>query len=1188
MTGNVDRVDCQWPSQLKLRPYQEEGVAWLHFLASHNLHGILADDMGLGKTLQVLSSVVFLRRQDNDLKDFCTLVICPPLVASHWVREVETYFSDDFPRIVVYTGTTAQRKVLRRQHYHSTKYWSAELVVVSYSVLQHDREYFDQQNFTFCIADEVHLCRNPLSLTSQALFALKATYRIALSGTPIQNSAVDIWSVFSFLMPGLLGDYATFKRHTVQPILLSRGDTATAAQKEAGALALTQLHAKIAPFVMRRTKNAVLTDLPPKVIQDIPCPLSPLQRQLQRQQICIHPALVDPKHATQAAGKLDALTELVQLIQGGGHRCLIFCHTPTNVQFVQQHLRACLPDVSTMKLDGSVPPAQRSEVVDSFNNERATDVLILTTSIGGLGLNLVSADTVVFVEHSWNPFVDLQAMDRVHRLGQLNAVTVYRLLAQDTIEDEILNAQRFKQAMADTVLGPNETKSGNNILQVLQSGFDQNQPPPKKRRRAKPGVQGLLDELEELWDTAHRLTRNSWSVDPHLLEAFLAEDNLRFINGGLQRHDIEQLLRDVERWECTICAFQNVIQQPTCSLCHTQQGVKLIEPFQRDVVHSILGDNSSYIGSTMAKYPLKSTTSMSTSFARGPPISTARRYPKSSSFRQTASRIVHWTSLLHHALLPEDLSPQQRSARYFFILIVVPMICRMRRQWTRKMDPQNHQVVWVRHFIDSEDFPLAYIIQVNPPQDMKICFELAVSNEPIELRTMQRVKSPIQSSLADQIAWTPVELVDGNRSVIGLQPAAEAWAGLLEVSKLAFTLKYAWFLDQVSSLIVPYEERHIRFKVSRIQVLEEAIVRMNELNGRSLCAIARVHFVGEMGQDAGAILREWYVIVAQAFMDPATGLFILANKDDNSYIINPNSGYDIQQYKLLDVDHLEAFHAVGRFIGRAFLDGQMLALPLNPMLFKGRHCMKIVINLSMTAMLGVPMTLDDIESLDRSVYKSLRYLLENEHVDVLALTFSVTEMRGASMVEVDLIDNGSLIDVTDDNKHDYVDLMMRYLLFKRFEPQLLALIQGIYDIVPPELLIPFDHKELELLLCGLSEIDVADWKANTTVSSSLKQSVVLEWFWEIVEAMTLAEKAKLLQYTTGSTRVPVQGFKGLTSHDGRICHFTLKGITHKPGLYPVVHACFNRIDLPIYPDKTQLEDAIRMLLLSEPTGFDIS
>ncbi|CAK4693017.1 unnamed protein product [Aphanomyces euteiches] len=342
MKGNVDRVDCQWPSQLKLRPYQEEGVAWLHFLASHNLHGILADDMGLGKTLQVLSSVVFLRRQDNDLKDFCTLVICPPLVASHWVREVETYFSDDFPRIVVYTGTTAQRKVLRRQHYHSTKYWSAELVVVSYSVLQHDREYFDQQNFTFCIADEVHLCRNPLSLTSQALFALKATYRIALSGTPIQNSAVDIWSVFSFLMPGFLGDYATFKRHTVQPILLSRGDTATAAQK-------------------------------------------------------------------------------------------------------------------------------------------------------------------------------------------------------DTIEDEILNAQRFKQAMADTVLGPNETKSGNNILQVLQSGFDQNQPPPKKRRRAKPGVQGLLDELEELWDTAHRLTRNSWSVDPHLLEAFLAEDNLRFINGGLQRHDIEQL-----------------------------------------------------------------------------------------------------------------------------------------------------------------------------------------------------------------------------------------------------------------------------------------------------------------------------------------------------------------------------------------------------------------------------------------------------------------------------------------------------------------------------------------------------------------------------------------------------------------------------------------------------------------------
>ncbi len=152
---------------------------------------------------------------------------------------------------------------------------------------------------------------------------------------------------------------------------------------------------------------------------------------------------------------------------------------------------------------------------------------------------------------------------------------------------------------------------------------------------------------------------------------------------------------------------------------------------------------------------------------------------------------------------------------------------------------------------------------------------------------------------------------------------------------------------------------------------------------------------------------------------------------------------------------------------------------------------------------------------------------------------------------------------------------------------MLALIQGVYDVLPPELLVPFDHKEMELLLCGLMEINVEDWKNNTVTSSNLVHSDVLRWFWDIVAHMSSEDQAKLLQFATGSSRVPVQGFKGLTSHDGIICRFSLKGVMYEPGKYPCAHACYNRIDLPLYPEKALLEEALQMLLLSDPTGFNI-
>ncbi|OQR99390.1 HECT E3 ubiquitin ligase [Achlya hypogyna] len=514
----------------------------------------------------------------------------------------------------------------------------------------------------------------------------------------------------------------------------------------------------------------------------------------------------------------------------------------------------------------------------------------------------------------------------------------------------------------------------------------------------------------------------------------------------------------------------------------------------------------------------------------------------------------------------------------------------MRKQWARQIDADG-RVSWKRHFIDSEDFPAAFFVQLNPSQDEVFANHMA---EPLDECVVITLRGSIVRGMEDSeeggrptepdrpsafaseaksakaIAWMDLETGDPNKSVLGATIPHTMWTSLLPLTKLAFTLKYAWFLHQTADLFVPYDELYIKTKVSRSRLFEEALENLLHLDGRALCAILRFQFIGESGLDAGAIQREWYMLMAQAMLSEASGMFVITNREDNSYFINPDCAVDMAASS---VHYLDAFRAAGRFVGRALLDGQVLPLHFNPVLFK--------------ALLGLPFTLDDVETLDRTLYKSLRYLLENRHVDELALTFSVTQLRDGKPIELDLVPHGQDVPVTDGNKHAYVERMMRHLLFERIQDPLHAMIQGLYDIIPPELILVFDHKELELILCGQSDIDLDDWETNTVVSSNLKNSAVLEWFWSIVQSLSLSEQAKLLQYATGSSRVPVQGFQGLTSYDGKICYFTLKGVNYHTGAYPVAHACYNRIDLPLYPTRELLEDAIKTLLLSDPTGFNM-
>ncbi|KAF1816473.1 putative TBP associated factor [Eremomyces bilateralis CBS 781.70] len=592
----------------ELRSYQQEGVNWLAFLNRYHLHGILCDDMGLGKTLQTLCIVAsdhHLRAQEfektgsSDVRRLPSLIVCPPTLSGHWQQEIRTYAP--FLTSVAYVGPPAERAKVRAQ------LKGVDIVITSYDICRNDSEILAPMNWNYCVLDEGHLIKNPRAKTTLAVKSLLSNHRLILSGTPIQNNVLELWSLFDFLMPGFLGTEKVFQDRFAKPIAASRFAKSSSKEQEAGALAIEALHKQVLPFLLRRLKEEVLNDLPPKILQNYYCDLSDLQRKLfedfskkesraltesagradkdakqhifqalqYMRKLCNSPAFVmTEKHkayaATQGylakhgtslrdpvhAPKLTALRDLLVdcgigasdaapnganhaangangdlLISGGDavsqHRALIFCQMKEMLDMVQNEVLAkLLPSVTYMRLDGSVESSRRQDIVNKFNGDPSYDVLLLTTAVGGLGLNLTGADTVIFVEHDWNPQKDLQAMDRAHRIGQKKVVNVYRIVTRGTLEEKILNLQRFKIDVASTVvnqqnagLATMETDQILDLFNVSSSSGDaapalpgpengDNGPPGITEEDAvdatgevrKDGKRGYLDELGDLWD----------------------------------------------------------------------------------------------------------------------------------------------------------------------------------------------------------------------------------------------------------------------------------------------------------------------------------------------------------------------------------------------------------------------------------------------------------------------------------------------------------------------------------------------------------------------------------------------------------------------------------------------------------------------------------------------------------------
>ncbi|KAJ7632150.1 SNF2 superfamily chromatin remodeling protein [Roridomyces roridus] len=515
----------------ELRKYQQDGVNWLAFLSKYQLHGILCDDMGLGKTLQsicILSSKHFERAEKHketkspDSVHLPSLIVCPPTLTGHWYYEVLKYAENLRP--VLYTGNARERtKLLSKLKTH-------DVVITSYEVVRNDITQLQTLDWLYCILDEGHVIKNAKTKVTKAVKCIRAQHRLILSGTPIQNNVLELWSLFDFLMPGFLGTESSFNDRFGKPILSNRDGKAK--NGEAAALALEALHKQVLPFLLRRLKEDVLNDLPPKIIQDYYCELSDVQKYLYEdfsksqarasaeeavqsgsggkgqqhifqslqylRKLCNHPAFVlkddaqaikaalgkatgssEGLHDIQHAPKLLALRQILTDCGIGGnnngttdtgkselidtepdsrgafsqHRVLIFCQMKQMLDIIETDLfNKHMPSVTYMRLDGSTDASKRHAVVQTFNSDPSIDCLLLTTHIGGLGLTLTGADTVIFIEHDWNPMKDLQAMDRAHRLGQKKVVNVYRLITKGTLEEKIMGLQRFKTNIANTVV----------------------------------------------------------------------------------------------------------------------------------------------------------------------------------------------------------------------------------------------------------------------------------------------------------------------------------------------------------------------------------------------------------------------------------------------------------------------------------------------------------------------------------------------------------------------------------------------------------------------------------------------------------------------------------------------------------------------------------------------------------------
>ncbi len=446
----------------ELRPYQKAGFDWLHFLREMEFGGCLADDMGLGKTVQTLAFLLSLYNQPEAQRPKqASLLVVPRSLLVNWQREAARFTPG--LRILEFFDIDRVKD--------TTAFDQADLVITTYGVLLRDIQFLHGYTFYYAILDESQSIKNPVSQTARAAHLLRAKHRLVLTGTPIENSTAELWSQFAFLNPGMLGSLQYFKTEFGLPI-----------EKKNDEEAASKLRKLVYPFILRRTKDQVAPELPPRTERILYCDMEPGQRKLYNRtrdyyrgvvlgllekeglnnsrmkilegllrlrQICNHPRLVDEKFHGDSA-KFELLMETLETLRAENHKTLVFSQFVKMLSLVRKEMEA--RHIPYTYLDGQV--VARQEQVDLFQNDPSIPFFLISLRAGGLGLNLTAADYVIHIDPWWNPAVEMQASDRTHRIGQDKPVFVYKLIARDSVEEKILVLQERKRNLVDQIVAP--------------------------------------------------------------------------------------------------------------------------------------------------------------------------------------------------------------------------------------------------------------------------------------------------------------------------------------------------------------------------------------------------------------------------------------------------------------------------------------------------------------------------------------------------------------------------------------------------------------------------------------------------------------------------------------------------------------------------------------------------------------
>jgi SNF2 family DNA or RNA helicase len=457
-----------------MRSYQKSGYEWMKLLERYRLNGVLADDMGLGKTLQAISILSDLPAETK------SLIVVPKTLLFNWAAELEKF--NPHLKYLIYEGGKEQRISL-------LKNVPVSIVLCSYSLIQNDLEEFRQINFEYIILDEAQHIKNHRTLRARAIKKLNARHKLAMTGTPLENSISELWSIFDFLMSGYLPPLKRILAEQWTPAGMER------------------IRQYIAPFILRRKKSDVLIELPDKQEQVIFCKMSEKQEgyyvsildsvrselfdtdddsdvrtpivsnsikllaALTRlRQICNHPALINPELIREhdMSGKLDTLREILVEALASGRKILIFSQFIRMLQMIEKIVKKLNVDYEYM--DGTTE--DRAKCINHFNDNEKVRVFLISLKTGGFGINLTAADTVIMVDPWWNPMVSNQAIDRVHRIGQTKKVQVYKLVTIGSVEEKIMHLQQKKRDLFESVIESGDTVLKNLDIEDIKKLFE--------------------------------------------------------------------------------------------------------------------------------------------------------------------------------------------------------------------------------------------------------------------------------------------------------------------------------------------------------------------------------------------------------------------------------------------------------------------------------------------------------------------------------------------------------------------------------------------------------------------------------------------------------------------------------------------------------------------------------------------